>query len=342
VYTQPWTKVWTPANDGTINEYGQGSLGNVKPTAEEEVWQGNMYFVENPGKLERFRISNPKTKKSCIIQMAYEQGPGSTSFLGGVVPEVQWYLGASNETQLQLEKVSDGTLLGPTEYPEVVNQPDAPPVVKTPASKALWYPKAIIPNRSMPGARNEYANKYPQGAVVHFTAGQDRTEQDALDTYNWGCDEGYVFFVIGPTGKVYQGFPLNKYGSHAGESQWPGLGTSVSSKLVGIEIANAGLLENGKSWFGRTYPESETRKVTESYGCPAGQYKKYTQAQEDALIELLVWLKKNNPDVFNVDFILGHHEVSGKKGIGYWRKNDPGGALSMTMDQLRAKVKAGV
>lgn len=337
IYNNSWERQWTPANDGTINEFGQGSLGDVKPSIEEEIWQGNMYFVKNPGKDERFLLTNPKTKKSCVIQMAYEQGPGSTTFLGGVVPEVQWYLGADNETKLTLEKVEDGTPLGPVTG-KVETKPAEPTVITPPTNKALYYPKAVIPNRSMT-AKTKYADGYPKGAIVHFTAGQDRTEQDALDSYNWGCDEGYVFFVIGPTGKVYQGFPLSHGGSHAGTSKWPGLGESVSSKLVGIEVACAGRLEGNKAWFGRTYQDSEIRAVTESYGCPAGNYKKFTEAQEQALIELLVWLKKNNPGVFNVDYILGHHEVSGMKGIGYWRKNDPGGSLSITMDQLRAKIK---
>lgn len=208
--------------------------------------------------------------------------------------------------------------------------------------KALWYPKAVIPSKKMT-ARNPYSKGYPEGAVVHFTAGRDKTESDALNTYDWGVGEGYVFFVIGPTGIVYQGFPLSHGGSHAGESQWPGLGTSVSKKLVGIEVVCAGKLEaSGKSWFGVTYPKSEMRYVDESHGCPAGWYKEFTPKQEAALLELLTWLKKNNPDVFQVDYILGHHEVSGKKGIGYWRKNDCGGSLSMSMDALRNVIRGRV
>ena len=191
------------------------------------------------------------------------------------------------------------------------------------ASKELWVPWAIQPKRKM-GTSFTYPKNYPHGAIVHFTAGRDKTEQDALDSYNWGCDQGYVFFVIGPTGKLYQGFPLNKGGSHAGASSWPGLGSGVSSKLVGIEIACAGGLDSrGKSWFGVTYPQDEIRKG----------FKKYTPEQEETLIKLLVWLKKNNPEVFDVQYILGHDEVSPG------RKNDPGHSLSMSMSELREKIK---
>lgn len=227
----------------------------------------------------------------------------------------------------------------------VVETPVIEPVIPSEpvvSEKLLWYPKAVIPKRKMSGA-GTYQHGYPQGAIVHFTAGQDRKEQDALDSYEWGCDQGYVFFVIGPTGIVYQGFPLNVRGSHAGTSAWPGLGDSVSKYLVGIEVACAGELDgNGKSWFGVTYPEIETRRVSEQAlngEGPTGQYKRFTIEQEKALIDLLVWLKKNNPDVFNIDYVLSHSEVSGKKTLGYWRKSDISGSLSITMKKLRELLK---
>lgn len=207
----------------------------------------------------------------------------------------------------------------PVERP--VEVPKKNPPAK--ADKLLWVPWAIQPKRKMPTSW-EYANGYPVGAIIHFTAGRDKTEEDALGSYDWGCDQGYTFFVIGPTGKLYQGFPLNRAGSHAGSSSWPGLGSGVSSKLVGIEIACAGKLDSsGKSWFGVKYDKDEIRDG----------YKKYTPEQEETLIKLLVWLKKNNPDVFNVEYILGHDEVAPG------RKNDPGHALSMGMNGLREQIK---
>lgn len=204
----------------------------------------------------------------------------------------------------------------------------------------LWYPlgEAISP---LMKTRGKYADRYPRGAIVHYTAGRDETEAHARGTVSWGREQGYCFFVIGPTGQVYQSFPLDEWGYHAGDSAWPGLGASVSSKLVGIEVCCAGLLDaNRKSWFGQQYPVAETRNVTEAkYGCPTGIYRKYTEAQEAALIQLLRWLKRNKPTVFDNRYVLGHHEVSGKAGIGYWRKQDPGGSLSMSMDELRALLE---
>ena len=131
---------------------------------------------------------------------------------------------------------------------------------------------------------------------------------------------------------------------------------SQSRYWIGIEMNCAGNLTkiNGKyypywaldkSKKRVIYPDEEipadqVRYVTEeAYGCPTGYYHKYSPEQEKTLIEFLVWLVLNDPyGVFKVERILGHHEVSGKRGIGKWRKPDPGGSLSMTMDQLRATV----
>lgn len=189
--------------------------------------------------------------------------------------------------------------------------------------------------------KGEYAYRYPAGAVVHFTAGRDKTEQDMINSMTWGVSQKFAFFGIGPTGVVYQAHPLNRWGSHAGSSFWNYLGKNVSTKLVGIEIACAGELTNGRSWFNVSYPESETRTVKESeHGCKSGQYKRFTEAQEKALFELLLWLKNNCPEVFSLDYVLGHHEVSGRIGLGHYRKTDPGGSLSISMDELRARLKA--
>jgi len=51
-----------------------------------------------------------------------------------------------------------------------------------------------------------------------------------------------------------------------------------------------------------------------------------------------MWLYKNI-EPFKIDASRGHHEVSGVPGIGFWRKNDPGGSLSMPMSVLREKLE---
>lgn len=212
-------------------------------------------------------------------------------------------------------------------------EPDRPSPSEE-GKKALWYPLADTSGPAMK-AQGTYPKGYPEGAVVHFTAGHCDTEVHAKGSADYAVKQGYAFFVIGPTGKVYQRIPLNKWGSHAGTSSYPGLGSSLSKKLVGIEVACAGKLDaKRKSWFGRTYQEDECRVVGAKENIQAGTYKKYTQAQEAALFELLSWLKKNNPEVFSFDHVLGHDEVAAA------RKADPGGSLSMTMPELRKKLKA--
>lgn len=216
------------------------------------------------------------------------------------------------------------------------------PEISATNQKLLWCPFALRQKDEMK-TNGKYTKSYPQGAVVHFTAGRDETEKDALGTLDYGRKQGYAFFVIGPTGVVYQAHPLDRWGSHAGESAWPGLGSGVSQKLVGIEVACAGKLEKCesgfKSWFGKTYKLDEVRNIQDSTdNILKGVYKKFTLLQEESLIGLILWLKKNNPEVFNLEYVLGHDEVAGPKGIGRWRKNDPGGSLSCTMTDFRKKL----
>lgn len=210
--------------------------------------------------------------------------------------------------------------------------------------KLLWCPFAQIVKPEMK-TNGKYVKGYPEGCVIHFTAGQDSTEEDALGSLEYGRKMGYAFFVIGPTGVIYQSHPLDSWGSHAGESIYQNLGTSVSKKLVGIEVACAGTLENTPkglvSWFGKFYNPSDTREIPQDNANQCrGIYKKFTQSQEESLRNLIIWLKKNNPEVFRLDYVLGHDSVSGRGALGRWRKVDPGGSLSMTIPEYQKKLIA--
>lgn len=208
----------------------------------------------------------------------------------------------------------------PDESKPVVVIPDAPAKV---GEKLMWYPKARIVKGMK--AQGSYEHGHPIGAIVHYSASRDDNDQQAMDMFDWGKNEGYAYFTIAPSGQVIQSIPLNLWGSHCGVSSWPGLGTRLSNKLVGIEVVCAGKLDkNNKSWFGVTYDSSEVRNG----------FKKYTHAQELALFDLLRWLYENNSEAFNPDYILGHHEISPN------RKDDPKDSLSIKMSELRAAVKA--
>lgn len=195
--------------------------------------------------------------------------------------------------------------------------------------------------------RGPYSDGWPKGLVVHFTAGRRGGIRKALDSVKSGSEKGFTYLVIGDDGSLVQGHPVEQWGYHAGESKWPGLKSSVHKDLIGVEINCAGKLERiapGKlqTWFGTPVPIENARRVEESeWGCPTGYYEKFTDKQEETLMRLILWLKRNDPTgkTFSFDFVLGHHEVSGKRGIGRWRKNDPGGSLSMSMDKFRERLK---
>jgi N-acetyl-anhydromuramyl-L-alanine amidase AmpD len=216
------------------------------------------------------------------------------------------------------------------------------------------YPPAqrVVNNRMK--TRGTYALGYPRGAVVHYTAGRFAGGvKKALDTIDGGIKNGYAYLCISYDGIVVQAHPITQWGYHAGESAWKNVASkfalqgTVSDDLIGIEMNNAGKLTREKdgrfkTWWGDYIPAENVREVKDkSWGCPLGFYQKYTLEQERALIELLLWLKHNDKkDVFSFDNVLGHHEVSGIRGIGYFRKQDPGGSLSMPMDQFREHLKS--
>lgn len=188
--------------------------------------------------------------------------------------------------------------------------------------------------------RGRYPQGYPEGAIVHFTSG--REFQSVPDALAYQAKKGYTYFAIDRDGNIGQNFDLDEHGYHAGESYWPGLGKYVSNRVVGIEVLCPGELDSGRRpWFDKKpYPEDMCRRVVAEDNRIAGVFYKYTEKQEASLTRLLCWLKLNNPNIFNIDYVLGHDEVSGPKGLGWQRKTDPGGSLSVTMSAFRSKLKA--
>ena len=197
--------------------------------------------------------------------------------------------------------------------------------------------------------RGKFKDGYPRGAVVHFAAG--RSSRDFLDaeaTIRYSVERrlGY-HFAISTSGRVYQLVDLDRWGTHAGRSAYPGLGSNVSSSLVGIELTNAGVVSKANGEFAPWWSsqisdenrktiltDNEVRRVAQRDNIQsAGYYMKFTRAQEVSLTNLILWLERQRPDVFSFDFVVGHDEVS------QGRKNDPGGALSITMPEYRGFLK---
>lgn len=223
------------------------------------------------------------------------------------------------------------------------------PIITTPppttVKGSLWYPKAVRGTRMK--AQGTFKGGYPVAILVHFTAGHGGGLKRALSEC---ANEAHRFLYscIADTGEIVQPNPLNEWGNHAGESAWPFsslISGYVSDESHGIEMNCAGKVEKVgdkfKTWFGTYLTADQVRYVTEKeYGCPTGYYHKYTEAQEKTLIEYIVWMIKNDPTGrLTYATVLGHHEVAGMLGLKRWRKNDPGGSLSMTMPQLRQVIK---
>ena len=212
---------------------------------------------------------------------------------------------------------------------EIVVDKELNPKVK------LWYPDRAAYGGPNSFTRGTYENNYPIGATIHYSAGTN----DPRNLLQYAVKQGYTFFVIDRDGNVFQNFPLNEWGYHCGKSKWPGLGDkSLNNKLVGIECISAGHLSwredlKHTSWWGQVIPGEEVREIPRDIGnIKKGSYHKFSELQETGLTKLCMWLKKNNPEIFNLEYVLGHSEISAG------RKQDPGGALSMSMVEFREKL----
>lgn len=208
--------------------------------------------------------------------------------------------------------------------------------------KRLWYKPAIQSVKQK--SRGKYAKGYPEGLVVHFNAGR----HNPASTMQSGVKNGYLYLAMGRDGTILQGNNLTEWGYHAGKSAWKINGktvSGVSARFAGIEISAAGLVKKNSDgtfapWYAKKasdmLKEDQVRFAKKGQNITGnGYWEKYSPEQEEALIEFCLWLKANNPSVFNFDNVVGHDEVA----VPFGRKNDPGGALSMTMPEFRALLK---
>jgi hypothetical protein len=200
--------------------------------------------------------------------------------------------------------------------------------------------------------------------------GPDDLEFGAKNTLRWGQTAKYTYATISRNGAIY--LPGNmdwqRWGSHAGKSVCPDTKrTDVSRFYVGFEVNSPGLLYPTQTsdvyapWFncvvdqngnvitdasGRAtirdksdehYAANDVRIVKARNGnIAAGVYVPYTDAQFNALVAVMLWLRSAFPLTFRLDRVYGHDEVSPG------RKVDPGGSLGkgkgsseMTMAEFR-------
>jgi hypothetical protein len=209
--------------------------------------------------------------------------------------------------------------------------------------------------------------------------GADDPEWGAIDTLEHGEATGYACVTISRSGVIY--LPSNmdweSWGAHAGESLCPATGrTDVSTCYVGIKIncpgrlyltsdpdafiawfdarrdANDSVVLNskGEATVGVRNPQihrrAELRHLASKTGNIApGAYAPFTQKQHEALLSILLWLKRRRPRTFRLEHVFGHDEVSpGRKvdpgaSLGHSASHGPGSAMTMT--QLRAALLKG-
>jgi N-acetyl-anhydromuramyl-L-alanine amidase AmpD len=171
------------------------------------------------------------------------------------------------------------------------------------------------------------------GLVVHYTV-SGRTAQNAINVLKYLARINLGCMVMDEDGKIYipENFDiLREWSSHAGVSKWGNL-TSVSQYFAGMEIC----------CWGRNSSVGPFRETKAQANMIAGKYQTYTEAQEKALTNFILWALKRNPE-FKIDNVVGHDELRTAAGR-HGDKQDPGASLSMTMpayrDQLKRLAKA--
>ncbi|MEW5725357.1 MAG: N-acetylmuramoyl-L-alanine amidase, partial [Thermodesulfobacteriota bacterium] len=220
-------------------------------------------------------------------------------------------------------------------------EPERPPRREVPEVEFIYAACDMVAK----GARPEGL----EGLIVHYTAGRryGSNGEDAQATVSYCSAQGLYLLSIGRFGHVVLpcNHDWNKWGYHAGPSKCPVTGrTGVSRYYAGVEITNPGLLEDGRDgwlypWYNREHSNNGDACLKEKCRWSDGQdnihrgwYLPYTKEQEEALVNLCLFLAKSYPS-FSLDKVFGHDEVSPG------RKFDPGAALSLTMPEFRAYLK---
>jgi N-acetylmuramoyl-L-alanine amidase len=198
--------------------------------------------------------------------------------------------------------------------------------------------KYIIPEIvTVPGVRfkerGPYKTKTGQamGLVVHYTV-SGRTKNSAKAVLNSLAKRNLGCMVMDEDGVIYvpEKFDLkNDVAYHAGTSSWKGK-SGISFYCMGMEICCWGKLDK------TTKKYVDARDIRTSKGednIKSGEYQKYvTPAQEEALLNFILWQLDTNPE-FKIEWVVGHDEVAPS------RKSDPGASLSKSMPKYREMLK---
>lgn len=165
-----------------------------------------------------------------------------------------------------------------------------------------------------------FSHGLPDTIVMHYTAGASYGS-----SVNWLKNKrakASAHLVVGRKGEVVQLVPFNSIAWHAGQSQWRGR-VGLNKYSIGIEIANAGLLErrvNGYyTSFGRKVPDEKVVIARHKHHDDEQAWEAYTSEQIEIVEELCVALM----DEYPIKEIVGHDDIAPK------RKKDPGPAFPL-------------
>lgn len=102
---------WTPAESGHI---GQGSVGDLKPSVVEELNSGNMFWKIKPSPGTKFLACNEGI--CTVVAVGWETGPRDPQYLGGLQPEIFWFIQAKPDSLITWGRLKDQSLpVGPIE-----------------------------------------------------------------------------------------------------------------------------------------------------------------------------------------------------------------------------------
>lgn len=161
----------------------------------------------------------------------------------------------------------------------------------------------------------------PDTVVVHYTASLKAS--GSIRTLYESSTKASAHIVIDENGNIVQLMPFDKKAWHAGESQ---MGTRkwLNHYSIGIEIVNAGFLQEGadgelRTWFNTKVSKDRCIKLPHKYDGVERYWQTYSEAQILAVTELCEVLAREYP----VKHIVGHDDISPG------RKQDPGPAFPL-------------
>lgn len=216
------------------------------------------------------------------------------------------------------ESNSGGVILPPP-----AAEPSYPPPILMPS-------KYKIKNHKIEGVRELVdpdmgGSLNPKGIVIHFT-----TSYNLIGTANWFQENSVdIHLLIDKDGSAAQMVPFNRSAAHAGKSSWNGY-YNLNDHFLGIEVVNIGGLFEKSGKLIDDYDREWKGEVIKNEMLGFKFWEPFTSHQLETLIKTCatLCLEYRIP----ISNICGHHECSPG------RKNDPGGSLTITMDQFRFRV----